>query len=92
MDVLSTKEAVGHVRKYGKSFRMLNSRNFEMKQRYSSKWSKQWSTRSSLKEIVNFVFNESTQETRRTLLSRLILHKEMPRKRINPENWLQNEF
>ena len=34
-----------------------------------------------IKEIVNIVFNKSTQETRRTQLSRLILHKkEMSRK------------
>ena len=46
---------------------------------------KRWSTR-------NFVFNKSTQETRRTWLSWLILHlKETPR-RINPKNWLQNEL
>ena len=44
---------------------------------------KRWSIRSSLKEIVNFVFNKFTQETWRTRLSRLILHKETPR-RINP--------
>ena len=60
--------------------------------RYSSKRRKRWSTRSSLKEIVNFVFNKSTQETR-ILFSRLILHKkETTRRRINPKNWLQNEL
>ena len=61
--------------------------------RYSSKKRKRWSTRSSLKEIVNFVFNKSKQETRRTPLFRLILHKkETPRRRFNPKNWLQNEL
>ena len=33
------------------------------------------STRSSLKEIVNFVFNKSILETRRKRLSSLILHQ-----------------
>ena len=41
---------------------------------FISKRRKRWLNRSSLKEIVNFVFNKSTQETRRTRLSRLILH------------------
>ena len=54
---------------------------------------KRWTTRSSFKEIVNFVFNKSTQETRRTQLSRLNLHKtETLRRRRNPKNWLQNEL
>ena len=39
-----------------------------------------------------WLYNKSTQETRRTWLSRLILHKETPRRRINPKNWLQYEL
>ena len=59
-------------------------------ERYSSKRRKWWFTRSSLKEIVNFVFNKSTQETRRIWLSRLIPHKkEIPRKSTNPKNRLK---
>ena len=43
--------------------------------------------------MVYFVFNKSTQETRRTPLLWLILHKkETPRRRINLKNWLQNEL
>ena len=58
---------------------------------FISRRMKRWFTRSSLKEIVNFVFNKSTQETRRTQSSRLILHKkEMPRRRRNPKNWPLN--
>ena len=76
------------VRKCRKSFCRIK-RN----KRYSSKRRKWWSTRSSLKEIVNFVFNKSTQETRRIRLSRLFLYKkETPRRRINPKNWLLNEL
>ena len=60
---------------------------------FISKRRKRWSTRSSLKEIVTFVFNKSTQETRRIRLSRLILpKKETPRRRINPKNWLRKEL
>ena len=63
----------------------------------NSSWNRKrrmrWSTRSSLKEIVNFIFNKSTQETRRKRLSWLIPHKkETPRRRTNPKNWLQNEL
>ena len=47
---------------------------------FISRRRKRWSTWSSLKEIVNLVFNKSTGETRRTRLSKLILHKKMPRK------------
>ena len=66
--------------------------NSSWNERYSSKRRKEWSIWSSLKEIVNFVFNKSTQETR-TQLSRLILHKkETPRRKINLQNWLQNEL
>ena len=66
--------------------------NSSWNKRYSSKRRKRWFTQSSLKEIVNFIFNKFTQETR-TQLSRLILHKEeTPRKRINPKNWLQKEL
>ena len=54
-----------------------SSRN---RKRLISRRRKRWSTRSSLKEIVNFVFYKSPQETW-TQLSRLILHKkEIPRK------------
>ena len=56
-----------------------NSKIFISRRR---KW---WCIQSSLKEIVNFVFNKSTQETRRTLLSKLILHKKTPRKRTHPK-------
>ena len=58
---------------------------------YSSERTKRWSTQSLLKEIVNFVFNKNTQETRRTRLSGLILYKKTLR-RINPKNWLLNEL
>ena len=81
------------VRRCGKSLRRLNRRKFVETERYSSKRRKRWYTRSSLKEIVNFVFNKSTQETRRTRLSRLILHKkETPRRRKNHKHWFQNEL
>ena len=54
---------------------------------------KRWTTWCSLKEIINFIFNKSTLETRRTHFSRLILYKkETPRIRINPKNWLQKEL
>ena len=54
------------------------------RKKFISRRKKQWSTRSSLKEIVNFVFNKSTQEIRRTRLSRLILQKkETPKKEKN---------
>ena len=54
------------------------------------KWLSTWS---SFKEIVSFVFNKSTQETRRTQFSQLILYKnEMQRKRIKPKNRLQKEL
>ena len=67
--------------------------NLSWNKRYSSMRRKRWSTRSLLKEILNFVFNKSAQETKRTGLSRLILHKkEIPRRRINPKNWHQNEL
>ena len=62
-----------------------------LKQSYSSKRRKRWSTRSSLKEIVNFVFNKSARETRRTRLFRLILLKETPRRK-KPKNWLLNKL
>ena len=42
---------------------------------FISKRRKRWYIRSSLKEIVNFVFNKPTQETRKTQLSKLILQK-----------------
>ena len=41
-----------------------------------------------LKSSYNFIYNKSIQETRRTRLSRLILHKETSR--TNPKNWIQN--
>ena len=75
---LPTREAVGSVRRFGKCLRRLNWRTF------ISRRSKRWSTRSSLKEIVNFVFNKSTQETRRTRLPRLILQKKTLRKTKQP--------
>ena len=82
------------VRKCGKSLRRLNrKKNLSWNRNiFISKRRKWLSTRSSLQEIVNFVFNKSTQETRKTRLSKLILHKETPRRRTNPKNWLQNEL
>ena len=60
---------------------------------FISRGRKRWSTQSSLKEIVNFVFNKSTPVIWRTRLSRLILHKkETPRRRISSKNWIQNEL
>ena len=60
---------------------------------FISRRRKQWSTQSSLKEIVNFVFNKYIQETRRIQLSWLILQKkETLRKRKNPKDWIQNEL
>ena len=59
---------------------------------FISRRRKRWSTRSSPKEIVNFVFNKSTQETRNILLSKLVLQKKTSRKRANAKNWLQKEL
>ena len=80
------------VRKCGNSLRGINRRKSELKHKNIHQKGGSGGLLSSLKEIVNSIFNKFTQETRRTRLSRLILHRETPRRRINPKNELWHKI